>query len=310
MTKLVDEKISENRLLLQNPYAFLNGDGLYDAVPINTDFTGSLKEKITKSRRLLQDPYAYLNDSGGFSAAQRHLPLSKKVEKKYRYSDKEIEQRTKDLQKNIWQKRNEIWSIDSAPTDPIDMLDPAVAFGLIGYDFDTDETLGQYSYGGKQIEVAGIIDSNSKLVRISRRFPNNTRNFTAAHELGHALLHDARGLHRDRPLDGSSISRDSTEFEADKFATYFLMPRKLVNTRFKRFFLTDNFSLNEDTSFALTRDNSITIGKSQNTIRDLSRILSSTESYNGVRFISLANQFRVSVEAMAIRLEELELLSV
>ena len=44
--------------------------------------------------------------------------------------------------------------------------------------------------------------------------------------------------------------------------------------------------------------------------RDLAKLLADSESYNGVRFISLANQFRVSTTTMAIRLEELELVLV
>ena len=45
-------------------------------------------------------------------------------------------------------------------------------------------------------------------------------------------------------------------------------------------------------------------------LRDISRILAKTESFNGQYFRSLADQFYVSVEAMAIRLEELSLLEV
>jgi hypothetical protein len=46
------------------------------------------------------------------------------------------------------------------------------------------------------------------------------------------------------------------------------------------------------------------------TLRQLSRVLASAEHYNGLQFNSLANQFRVTNEAMAIRLEELELLEI
>ena len=189
------------------------------------------------------------------------------------------------------------------------MLDPSVALRIIGYDFDLDETLGQYRSNGRLIEVAGIIDSPSRRVRISRQFPNDVRVFTTAHELGHALLHEARGLHRDRPLNGATSSRDVVEIEADKFATYFLMPERLVKRRFTHFFATDCFVVDEPTVFALSRSSMSDFQKKCKTLRDLSRILASAEYYNGLRFVSMAGQFRVSIEAMAIRLEELGLVA-
>jgi Zn-dependent peptidase ImmA (M78 family) len=205
----------------------------------------------------------------------------------------------------MWRDQHDIW-LDHIPVNPIDMLDPALALHLIGYDFALDETLGQYYNGGKQVEVAGTIDDATRRVRISRQFAPEIRNFTTAHELGHALLHDARGLHRDRPLDGSTMSRELIEIEADRFASYFLMPERLVRACFNRHFGTDRFSLDDGTQFALSRGTGFNLAKCR-TLRDLSRVLAHTESYNGERFQSLAGQFKVSVEAMAIRLEELGL---
>jgi len=45
-----------------------------------------------------------------------------------------------------------------------------------------------------------------------------------------------------------------------------------------------------------------------NSLRQLARILASARSYNGRHFPSLADQFHASVEALAIRLEELALI--
>ena len=222
-----------------------------------------------------------------------------------RYSYADIEVRAIELQRMMWQDQNAIWA-NSRPTNPIDILDPAVAFQLAGFDFGIAESLGQYFIDNRQVEIAGLIDDSSMEVRISRKFPIDVQNFTAAHELGHALLHDARGLHRDRPLDGSSMPKDPVETEANKFASCFLMPAKLVRQIFERLFGTDCFVLDEDTRFALSRGGAVNLSASQAT-RDISRALASAENYNGVRFQSLANRFRVSNEAMAIRLEELGL---
>jgi Zn-dependent peptidase ImmA (M78 family) len=285
-------------------------------------------DKIIKSRRLLENPYAYLDDFGRFSAAVpgkptpavadapfpthltgRYLSHTRKTSGRRRRDDADIEQVTIALQRQIWADRNLIWPA-ATPSDPIDILNPGIALSLIGYDYDLVETLGQYHANGRQVEVAGMIDDSVMEVRISRQFQYDIRSFTTAHELGHAMLHDACGLHRDRPLDGTKLSRNNVEYEADKFASYFLMPAKLLKERFQSLFHTDAFFLNEETIFALSRGNSLDLERDCNTLRDLSRILASVENYNGSRFISLAKQFRVSPEAMAIRLEELELVSI
>ncbi|MGA7980058.1 MAG: ImmA/IrrE family metallo-endopeptidase [Chromatiaceae bacterium] len=184
------------------------------------------------------------------------------------------------------------------------------ALNWLGYDCDYAESLGRFKISGKSIEVAGMMDRSSKRVRISREFPVNIRNFTAAHELGHvALAHEGSDLHRDRPQDGTGKDgkRPVQEIEADKFATYFLMPEKLVKEAFKRLFGTECFYLTEATMFALAGNDYMELATRCKIRRDLSRVLAGTERYNGVHFVSLAKQFRVSNEAMAIRLEELDL---
>ncbi len=86
------------------------------------------------------------------------------------------------------------------------------------------------------------------------------------------------------------------------------MPEKQVRLAFRDMFLTDCFELSEDTAFALNAGSLDSLRDRCRTLRDLSRMLASTTQYNGVHFNPMARQFGVSVEAMAIRLEELELL--
>lgn len=116
-------------------------------------------------------------------------------------------------------------------------------------------------------------------------------------------MHEGVGLHRDKPLDGSS-KRSGKEYEADKFASLFLMPRKQVVQKFESIFKTKLFILNEETRFAMNLDTEERI----TSLRELSRILASINSYDRKNFKSMAEFFQVSVEAMAIRLEELELI--
>ncbi|MBT3046180.1 MAG: ImmA/IrrE family metallo-endopeptidase [Candidatus Thiodiazotropha sp.] len=310
------KQISENRRLLQNPYAYLDGEGGYDAAPKVVEASAA---QIAANRRLLGDQYAFLDDTGGLSgeipvAASKsaQVPNTKWSAHAKRPGYQGIEQAAKKLQENIWQRRHDLWP-DGVPDDPVELLDPAIALNLIEFDFDLEETLGQYSSNGETFEVAGIIDRTDKRVLISRQMPFNTRRFTAAHELAHAVLHEGVRMHRDRPLDGSgqeSGARGKIEKEADKFATFFLMPENLVRARFRQFFLSDKFALNEATIFALDPSGSLGLQDGKKTLRQLSRILAKSESFNGRHFRSLADQFHVSVETMAIRLEELGLLEV
>jgi hypothetical protein len=237
-----------------------------------------------------------------YAAREAATPL------KPRYSNIEIEQRARSLQASLWQDRSLIWP--EAPANPLNVLDPGIALRLLGYDCELEETLGQFDSDGKQLEVAGTLNKHTRQVRLSRRFDNAVRSFTAAHELGHALLHDTGStLHRDRALDGAASSRAPVEIEADKFAAFFLMPAKQVQAAFERFFRTDQFTLNEVTAFALGQGDYASLCEQCKSPRQLARVLVGAEHYNGVHFISLADQFLVSNEAMAIRLGELGLVA-
>jgi Zn-dependent peptidase ImmA (M78 family) len=201
----------------------------------------------------------------------------------------------------------------SANINPLDVIDPVIALEQLGYSVDGDADIGQYQEGGEVFEVAGIIDRESSVVRVSGRFAPAVRNFTIAHELAHAVLHDQSGLHRDRAQDGSNGSRpaeDRLETEANTFASYFLMPAKQVRAAFEQRFLTLDFKLNENTAFALAAQPYADLESRCRTTRDLATMLARTEHYNGKRFHSLANQFGVSVQAMAIRIDELALIRV
>lgn len=328
MDKSLKLRISERRRLLGNPYAHVENLDAIESEAMTEQAPSSLDHQIQASRQLFQDPYAYLNDSGGYSAEvnhddkkpTRHQPIhstsiptpsnpAKNARAPRRYTDREIEALTKDLHTRLWRNKESLWD-GAPPANPIDLLDPAIALRLTGYEYSLEEGLGRYRGAGGYIEVAGLIDRASKIVRVSRQFSMNVRTFTAAHELGHAVLHQAGGgVHRDRPLDGAILSRDPNEREADKFATYFLMPEKLVRVCFANLFRANVFELNDGTAFALSGASVDEIQEQCHTRRDLSRLLASAERYNGRHFVSLAAQFRVSTESMAIRLEELELIA-
>ena len=309
------KQIRENRLRLGNPYAHLNDDGQFDAL------AASSTTDVHDQRRKLQNPYAFLDDKGGyneFTDANKSVNLEplisatslvRGLSKGSRLSRSDIEAIVRRLQNGMWKKRSEIFP-DSEDVRTRDMLNSFIALQCVGFRPELVDSLGQSSHDGELFEVAGIIDRSESRVQISRRFSPDIRNFTSAHELGHAILHEGTGLHRDRALDGTAIgsTRSPEEWEADIFAVYFLMPGKQVRMAFEQAFGCEQFSLNDATAFALTGGSLDALERTCRTERDLSRMLAAAESYDSTHFHSLANQFGVSVETMAIRLEELKLL--
>lgn len=230
---------------------------------------------------------------------------------KRRYANAEIEERASAVQALVWRKRLEIWVDDPLPEDPVDMLNPDIALRLLGYSFDMPDSLGTFRHGAGSFEVAGLLEGQLGRVSISAQMIPTVRRFTAAHELGHVALHPyLKEAHRDRPLDGSLALRDRTEREADKFASCYLMPPKLVAERFSMIFGTPPFTLNDDTAFALLGKSSYEAIKLLPSLRELCRALARAERYNGKQIIPLATQFGVSAETMSIRIEELDLVRI
>lgn len=234
------------------------------------------------------------------------LLLGIKPESEISYSD--IENVATGLQRALWKHRETVWKKDT-PENPLNVLKPEVVFKKLNYQFNRYGSLGRHEAQDELYEIAGIIDKQNKVVSISTYFPTETQNFTLAHELGHHLFHQQSGLHRDRALDyaGTSIPRNRTELQADKFASYFLMPSRQVKSIFTFLFQSEKFTINEDTAFALNERTSDLRKKFRN-LREFSRYLASVEFFSNRPFKSIAKQFGVSVEPMAIRLEELKLI--
>lgn len=232
--------------------------------------------------------------------------ISEFKEKKY-FTDENIEAYAIAMQNVIWKNRATIWGKDIS-LHPIDILNPQTIFSkALSYNCYIREEIDSNS-DNDQFQAAGIIDQGKKMVSISSKFKKEVQNFTFAHELGHALLHKKMIMHRDLPIDGSKTSRSIQERQADKFASYFLMPKKQVTAIFKEIFLTDKFIIDENSAFNLEKKGPNKLRVECKNIRGLSRRLASAETYNNEYFKSISEIFNVSVETMAIRLEEIGLL--
>ncbi len=344
------EQIIENRKLLQNPYAHINEiDGWnvlactakteVKSIEISrltenpnaslsaTQSTTILSRKtkiydhqLVPNLRAMQNPYAFIPDNvhaiskyallGNPYARIGETDTSAEISTNTNQSTSHIEQIARNIQTKIWKRRTKLWP-DGVPTNPVDLLEPSVAFNSIGYDFYICESLDDYS-NGENFKIAGLIYQKSKKTYISNQFSPEIQRFTSAHELGHALMHQNSGLHRDRGLDGSPIKgkKDRVEIEADKFAAFFLMPKNLVVSRFEQLFGRQVFILNDATIFAVDPGNKMNLIANKKNLRYISRVLAEATHYNNKHFVSLSKQFRVSVEAMAIRLEELKLIKI
>jgi Zn-dependent peptidase ImmA (M78 family) len=219
-------------------------------------------------------------------------------------SEAAIEKLARDVQNTLWKYRELIWK-DETPGSYIDVLKPEIAIrSLMGYDFRIGPLGIHVTKDGVEVATAGEIDQKKKIILVSSDMNSPIQSFTAAHELGHALLHKSEVLHRDRPLDGSSVDKDIREWQADKFATFFLMPAKLVIGVFQEVFSMDQFVIHQDTVFALNQGRVSDFRAKVKGLRGLAFFLA---NFRGSKFRSMAEIFQVSPLAMARRLEELEL---
>jgi Zn-dependent peptidase ImmA (M78 family) len=240
---------------------------------------------------------------------QRIQELSKTLYNKPTNTSK-IEILARQVQNFLWEYKEIIWK-KNTPKEEIEIIQPKRMIQLLKFSFKQLEDLGVGVVNSVASEVAGIINREDMTISISGKYKPEIQNFTSAHELGHALLHNLPVLHRDIPIDGSEDqkSRPKIEKDADKFAAFFLMPKTLVIKEFIKSFGTDQYQLNKESIFELT-GLPITKFKSEyNTKRKISRLLATANSNNGSALVPMTKKFNVSTEAMAIRLEELELIN-
>lgn len=316
--------LSACRRRLQNPYAYLEDLEPEAVAEVAVSHEASLQQEIHDSRRLLQDPYAYL-DEDGYAATPANAtvgaeeaiaaqvlpkqPGTAKVVQAFTLDGGPVERAVRDTHRLVWTNRNR----DSGPVlsddELTELLDPAAALKLLGFEVEFPEGLGQFRKGNQLIEVAGLIDTGRRAVAVSSQFPSSVRRFTMAHELAHAVLHPGlSGVHRDKPVDCVGSTRNQVEWEADRFASLYLMPERLIRRHFKFRFGQAPFSLSEDTLFALGGDEARAL-KHGPGVRAISLALAGVSRFNGRHFTSMAVQFGVSRTAMAIRLEELDLIN-
>lgn len=309
MSPITREMLSADRVRLGNQYAHLEQLEELAEVGLASRIGSTTVDR--QALAIYQNPYRYI-DAQAIGDAPRLLELRRQTVtgrkgRPIRRERAEIERQARLLLGRIWSERRSLWG-DGVPDDPVQMLDPEVGLAMYGFQTDYVEGLGKYRSGESLIEVAGIIDAVARTVQISSQFERTVQMFTTAHELGHAVLHPGRtGVHRDRPTNVVAPGKTHEEWEADYFASCFLMPARLVRSRFRAQFSCDRFEITDEAAFALSGTSVQELTSRLRTRRDLSLLLARASSFNGHNLVPLANQFYVSSEALAIRLEELEL---
>lgn len=191
------------------------------------------------------------------------------------------------------------------------LFSPDIAIEKYGYSYEVRESM-PVAHSRHQYQTAGMIDTGQKIVMVSSELKYETQRFTAAHELGHLVLHESRPdmrQHRDRPLSGENIGpRNAIEEEADYFAAVWLAPAPTVGYYFRERFGDIPLVLNEDTAFHVAgyRGAADLMASKPGSLAFPIAVARAT-TFNGKRFESLASFFGLSPMAMGIRLKELEL---
>lgn len=109
---------------------------------------------------------------------------------------------------------------------PVPVMDIAEALGAKVKLEPAEDDLSGFLYRDRNRKVT--------VIGVNASHHPNRRNFTAAHELGHFLLHDFDDVHVDRRFkvwlrsEASSQGTDDEEKEANLFAAELLMPARFV----------------------------------------------------------------------------------
>lgn len=220
-----------------------------------------------------------------------------------------IEKEVRRIQTEIWNARDVRYRMSGIPDIPT-IFDPrnvADHCGLFYEERDQLET--DYRGGGS---AAGLWRRDRSTILVSTRHSYEVRRFTAAHEIGHFLLHPHVGdrtLHRELPLDGSYGHRTQVEREADHAAACLLMPSRWVTKMFEaRFGTRHPIALTETVAFHLGADYGQLFSQPRGSLL-FAQSIARAGRFGGPPFKSMAHYFGVSATAMAIRLEELGLVA-
>ena len=200
--------------------------------------------------------------------------------------------------------------------DAVDLLDPRVLADFLRLKYVETEEIAMevYDLGSrrpqKTTRYAGYLDKGSSSIVVSLEFEPEQMRFTAAHELGHWLLHPGLEYHRERPARNTtaSLPRPKEEYEADRFATEWLMPPQWIRTRLQKTFgLPLPIRVDYNLAWRLFGEEYEQLMYAVDDLAQAKAVASRTPSFNDSHYPPIKDQFKVSTLAMALRLQELQL---
>jgi|688.fasta_scaffold332984_2 Zn-dependent peptidase ImmA (M78 family) len=219
-----------------------------------------------------------------------------------------IEKEARRLQVEIYGRRELRFPL-GAPNIPA-LFDPRNVADHCGLFYDTRARIAtDYAGGG---EAAGLWQRDRATILVSTQFSYEIQRFTAAHEIGHYILHPHVGdrtLHREFAVGAHPSKRPLLEQEADHFAACLLMPRRAVVAEFDaRFGSKHPLALTETVAYHLKADERLLFAQPAGSLL-FAEAVAKAQQFDRRRFQSMAAFFGVSPRAMAIRLEELDLVA-
>ena len=183
---------------------------------------------------------------------------------------------------------------------------------VLEWSFNEPREIGHIEVvGGAEREIAGILERKSRTITVASKFSSQIRRFTAAHELGHLVLHRAIQSFRESPITDERLQqqrRTPIEREADLFGAEYLMPSRLVQDLYRRSFgdVLESSSIDEGISFYFAGGHSISDLRAMDLL-DLAKIVAQTPPITTADSRPLTEIFGVSAFAMAMQLLDLAL---
>jgi Zn-dependent peptidase ImmA (M78 family) len=216
-------------------------------------------------------------------------------------------------------RRYLIW--DHPPEDPVSRIDlDLIATLRLGVQLlpirERDLDGAGYQGGNLPVRVGAVIDRNGEVIRIDRRLRRETQRFTLGLAIAHWVLHPRnRSLTIAPALAGHrpGTLRTAKDADADLFVEQLLMPKTLVCEYFQRVFGRPTLRDQRQTEvFARWLGRGVEYRVPASTIlvqgrHRLALLAAEFVSEEG-GLPSMADRFRVSCMAMAMRLERLGLI--
>ncbi len=198
----------------------------------------------------------------------------------------------------VWSRRQEFGGRDVS--DYVELLNLPALAGIFGLTYETMPTMPRAN--GRA--ALGLLDLSKGSVLVSEERGLEVARYTAAHEFGHLLYHqDGVRQHWERELDPAE--KDPREREANQFAARFLMPKKLLIRRLSKHFDVPPIRMDENWLYHLLGDQADPDPKELDLEYALAK---ANRNSRDQQIIPLHQQFKVSKQAMAIRLQEVRAL--